>query len=209
MGQLHRFMLRHIHMPAVRHVVSASVNTRMDGELVALYSAENPSFSIIQNYVASGATFVSSPSSFCSMRNKISLARPLAERRELLRSSLGPNDSVELSESLPGCANRVALMYRWSGSAGAFHRLPASSFCRVNAMLRPGHGVSKSLYTGSPEMKLGCLRVSLRIRQKPIPKRHRDRFSPVRYCELLHDVVDIVADRVVAEVQSRADLLVR
>ena len=33
----------------------------MDGELVAFYSAENPSFSIIQNYAASGATFVFFP----------------------------------------------------------------------------------------------------------------------------------------------------
>ena len=99
----------------------------VDGELVALDPSGKPSFSLIQNS-ASGATFVFFAFDLLRLEGADLTHKPLSERRALLRTSLRPTDTVQLSESFNIPAKQMLELVRSHGLEGVVAKRLSSTY---------------------------------------------------------------------------------
>ena len=100
----------------------------VDGELVALDPSGRPSFSLIQNSATSGATFVFFAFDLLRLGGEDLTQRPLSERRALLRMSLRPTDTVQLSESFNIPAKQMLELVRSHGLEGVVAKRLSSTY---------------------------------------------------------------------------------
>jgi len=116
--------------PAMLSELAAAIpnGSIMDGELVALGPSGKPSFSLIQNSAPSGATFVFFAFGLLQHEGTDLTRKPLSERREVLRRSLRPNDSVQLSKSFQIPAEQMLSLVRDHGLEGVVAKRLSSSY---------------------------------------------------------------------------------
>lgn len=114
-----------LRFPAVLSDLATAIpsGSVLDGELVALDPSGKPSFSLIQNSASSGATFVFFAFDLLQFEGTDLTRKPLSERRELLRSALRQNSSVQLSTALrelpdPSRKDACACPGAWFGGSG-------------------------------------------------------------------------------------------
>jgi bifunctional non-homologous end joining protein LigD len=119
-----------VRFPAILRELAAAIpnGSILDGELVALDPSGKPSFSLIQNSATSGATFVFFAFDLLQHEGQDLTRRPLSERRELLRRSLIPNDSVQLSESFQIPAEQMLALVRDHGLEGVVAKRLSSTY---------------------------------------------------------------------------------
>ena len=100
----------------------------VDGELVALDPSGKPSFSLIQNSATSGATFVFFAFDLLRLGGEDLTQKPLSERRALLRTSLRPTGTVQLSESFNIPAKQMLELVRSHGLEGVVAKRLSSTY---------------------------------------------------------------------------------
>ena len=113
-------------LPELAKVVSPG--SVLDGELVALDPSGRPSFSLIQNSATSGATFVFFAFDLLRFDGADLTQRPFSERRALLRASLRPTDTVQLSESFNIPAAQMLELVRSHGLEGVVAKRLSSTY---------------------------------------------------------------------------------
>jgi hypothetical protein len=116
--------------PAVlRHLQDAIPNgSVIDGELVALDPHGRPSFNLLQNYPSSNAPIVYFAFDLLQLAGEDISKRPLAERRDLLKTSLRVTDLVQLSESFSIPSKQMLELVREHGLEGVVAKNLRSSY---------------------------------------------------------------------------------
>lgn len=106
-------------MSAPRSFVRCDPNgSIVDGELVALDPSGKQSFSLIQNSATSGARFVFFAFDLLQFEGMDLTGKPLADWRNLLRTALRQNESVQLSGSFQIRAEQMLALVRGHGLEG-------------------------------------------------------------------------------------------
>src|SRR5439155_6290586 len=104
----------------VRALEKLAQETIIDGEIVALNAAGQPSFNLLQNYQTAAQTIVFYAFDLLMVNGQNLMDRPLEERRELLQQRVMRRlrEPIRFSETLDAPAERVLEAVRLLGLEG-------------------------------------------------------------------------------------------
>ncbi len=103
--------------------------TMLDGEIVALDGSGKPSFNLLQNYTAQGATLVYYVFDQLAYRRKSLLSLSLEKRREVLETTLSQvPDPIRISAALNASAEQVIAAVKEQGLEGIVAKRSTSRY---------------------------------------------------------------------------------